>query len=106
MVEVIFEGRGGECRKVRAEHGSNLMQAALDNGVKGIVADCGGALACATCHVYVAAEWVGKVGRAVGAEAEMLEMAIDPGENSRLSCQIVLTDELDGLHIMVPDTQF
>jgi 2Fe-2S ferredoxin len=82
------------------------MQAATRNGVAGIDAECGGACACATCHVYVDPAWRGRVGEPEGTEADMLEFAVDVIEGrSRLSCQIAITEALDGLVITIPRTQ-
>ena len=86
--------------------GTNLMQAALDNMVDGILGDCGGACSCATCHVYVDDAWMAIVGKADDVEASMLDMAIDPQPNSRLSCQIIATDAMDGMILRMPKSQF
>lgn len=86
--------------------GTNLMQAALDNMVDGILGDCGGACSCATCHVYVDDAWMATVGKADDVEASMLDMAIDPQPNSRLSCQIIATDAMDGMVLRLPKAQF
>ena len=82
------------------------MEGARSNDVPGIVADCGGCMSCATCHVYIAPEWLDRVGRAQKDEEAMLELAIDPQENSRLSCQVIVTSELDGLVVHIPEAQF
>lgn len=105
MVDVTFISHVGERATVSAGEGVSVMQAALDNGVNGILADCGGALSCATCHVHVVPEWFERAGAPSAAEADMLEMAVDPDETSRLSCQIVLGPELDGLEVILPATQ-
>lgn len=105
MVKVTFSKAGKDDRLVDAPVGETLMQAALNNDINEILADCGGALSCATCHVHIAQEWTERVGAPDENEAAMLEMAIDPDETSRLSCQIVLTEELDGLHVMLPQSQ-
>ena len=81
------------------------MEAAVDNDVAGIVAECGGACSCATCHVYVDPEWLGKLPRPAAQEDGMLDCVIDRRANSRLSCQIVLKNELDGLVVRVADEQ-
>lgn len=106
MPLVIFESHTGERRSVSAAEGVSVMQAALDNDVKGIIGDCGGALACATCHVHIAREWLDKAGPPSDSEAAMLEMAIAPDDRSRLACQIALTATLDGLHVVLPASQF
>lgn len=91
---------------VEVSVGENLMQAALDNMVNGILGDCGGACACATCHVYVDDAWMGKLPPADDVEKDLLEMAVDPQENSRLGCQVVVTEDLDGLIVRLPVSQF
>lgn len=85
----------------------SLMEVGRSNGVEGILADCGGACACATCHVYVDADWLDRVGPPDDVEAEMLDMVSDVAKpNSRLSCQIKLSDELDGLKVTVAPTDY
>jgi 2Fe-2S ferredoxin len=106
MVTVTFIESSGNEKKVEAGEGSTLMEAAVKNGVGGILAECGGACTCATCHVYVDEAWAARVGPASGDEEEMLTLAVDPQPNSRLSCQIALTAELDGLVVRVPVAQF
>lgn len=106
MVKVTVVEHSGTERSIEADEGTTLMESALAQGVVGIVADCGGALSCATCHVHVRPEWFDKVGRPSAEEEAMLEMAIDPSETSRLSCCVQLTADLDGLVVDVPATQF
>ena len=106
MPKVIFIDFEGEQREVEASVGSSVMEAAVDNNVPGIDADCGGACACATCHVYIHQDWFEKVGAPGDLEAEMLDVAEEVKETSRLSCQISLTDELDGLVVETPESQF
>ena len=86
-------------------NGLSVMEGATNAGVPGIDADCGGACSCATCHVHVDAAWLEAVGPASANEQEMLEFAVDPQPNSRLSCQIGMRPALDGLIIHVPETQ-
>jgi len=105
MVKVIFKKEGREDRIADGEAGANLMEIALANDIGEILADCGGALSCATCHVYVPAEWGVKLGDISEEEEAMLEMAIDPDGRSRLSCQIPLSAELDGLEVILPRSQ-
>ncbi len=95
----------GTRREIDAPLGTTVMEAAVQNQVHGIVALCGGACACATCHVYVDEAWLGKVGRREEMEEGMIEAAWEPRENSRLSCQIHVTAELDGLEVTVPAQQ-
>jgi 2Fe-2S ferredoxin len=91
---------------VEAEAGISAMEAAVRNSVPGIDGDCGGAAACATCHVYVDDAWIAKTGRAEdGMEKDMLDFAEDVRENSRLACQIKLDDALDGLVLKLPEKQ-
>jgi len=105
MVKVVFKKDGKDDRVVESDTGVSLMEAALANDIGEILADCGGALSCATCHVYIADEWRTRVGDANEEEKAMLEMAVDPDERSRLSCQIKLSTELDGLQVVLPKSQ-
>ncbi len=102
MVKIIFVSSSGEKREVEAEPGMTVMETATKGGIDEIVAECGGACACATCHVYVAPEWGEKLPKASPMESDMLDFAIDPRPTSRLSCQISLTPELDGIVIETP----
>ena len=106
MPEVTFIDAAGNARTVTIEAGASLMQGALANDVTGILADCGGACSCATCHVHVAPDWFAKLPPMAEDEEAMLEMAIDPDANSRLSCQIAMTDALDGLVVTLPARQY
>lgn len=85
--------------------GVSVMQGAIENNVRGILADCGGACSCATCHVYVDAQWLDKLGPKSEFEEMLLEEVIEPKDNSRLSCQIKINPELDGLVIRLPEKQ-
>jgi 2Fe-2S ferredoxin len=97
----------GRTRTVHARAGTSLMRAATDAGVEAIAADCGGCLSCATCHVYVAPDWVDALPPPDGDEQAMLQMtAAEARPESRLSCQIVLTPALDGLQVRLPSTQY
>ncbi len=106
MVNVTFIEHDGSEHKVEAKSGESLMQAAVSNGVPGIDADCGGSCSCATCHVYVQENWLDKVGSINPTEEAMLSLSTDRQDNSRLSCQIKLSDELDGLTVNTPEFQF
>lgn len=106
MVAVRFISDSGDERLVQANEGLSLMRAAVDNDVEGIVADCGGAGACATCHVYIDEQWSGKLPLASADELSMLECTVEPRANSRLSCQIFLRAGLDGLTARTPRSQF
>lgn len=105
MPKVEFRNSDGGSTTLDAPEGFSLMEVAVQNGVDGIDADCGGACTCATCHVYVADEWLEKLSPPQRAEADMLEFAIDPAPNSRLSCQITITPDLDGLTVTIPERQ-
>jgi 2Fe-2S ferredoxin len=105
MPSVTFIEADGAERLILATTGNSLMEAARENGVPGIDADCGGVCACATCHVYVNEDWFDRVGQPGPDEKEMLECATDPRDNSRLSCQIRLDNALDGLVVQLPATQ-
>lgn len=106
MPSVTFVDPSGTRTTLEGEQGMSVMEVAVRNGVNGIIAECGGAAACATCHVYVAPEWLEKTGAAKGDEKEMLGFVIDPAPESRLSCQIRLVPELDGLVVRVPTSQY
>jgi ferredoxin, 2Fe-2S len=105
MPKVTYIQHDGTVDTVEAPSGTTVMEAAIDNDVPGIVAECGGACSCATCHVYVDPEWLEKIPPAEPQEEGMLECALDRRENSRLSCQISLDDSLDGLVVRVPEAQ-
>ena len=105
MTQVTYIDAGGTSRTVDAQIGATVMETALRNSIPGIEAECGGACACATCHVYVAAEWTAIVGRPSQMEEDMLDFAADVRPNSRLSCQIKVSPALDGLVVSTPDRQ-
>jgi 2Fe-2S ferredoxin len=102
-MKVTFIERDGTHRDVRARGGVSLMRAATDSGVHGILAECGGACACATCKVIVAPEWTGRLPEPDPLEEMMLELGGQPAVGTRLSCQIRLTDAVDGLTVQVAD---
>lgn len=106
MAKVTFKQSDGSEQTVEAKAGLTLMEAAKTNLVPGIEAECGGACACATCHVYVDDAWIEKTGKPSDMEEDMLDFAFDVRETSRLSCQIKLSDDLDGLIVEVPEKQF
>ena len=106
MVKINFTDHAGTTRSVDVEAGATVMEAAIRNAIPGIEAECGGACACATCHVYVDPEWLEKVGPRNPMEEDMLDFAFDVRPESRLSCQIKVTDALDGLKVRVPEKQF
>ncbi|MBM3635577.1 MAG: (2Fe-2S)-binding protein [Alphaproteobacteria bacterium] len=105
MAKIQFIDFCGTARTVEAEPGSTVMEAAIKNGVPGIEAECGGACACATCHVYIEPEWQEKVGPPSSMEEDMLDFAFDVRPNSRLACQIQVKAELDGLTVRTPEKQ-
>ena len=105
MPHIVFFEPGGARREINASVGITLMETAVSHGVRGIVAQCGGACACATCHVYVAPAWFDKLPPREEMEEGMLECAWEPRANSRLSCQIHVTADMDGLELTVPQQQ-
>jgi ferredoxin, 2Fe-2S len=105
MTKITYVGADGTARTVNAEPGCTVMEAAIKNGIPGIEAECGGACACATCHVYVEQAWRAVVGDPSPMEEDMLDFGYDVQPNSRLSCQIKVTDALDGLVVRVPARQ-
>jgi 2Fe-2S ferredoxin len=105
MVKITFIDADGESRTVDAEVGATVMETAIKNDVPGIEAECGGACACATCHVYVEEEWRAKTGEPSPMEEDMLDFGYDVRPNSRLSCQIKVTEALEGLVVRTPARQ-
>lgn len=105
MPQITFIDHAGEKRTVNAEVGATVMEAAIKNAVPGVVAECGGACACATCHVYVAQEWKATTGEPSHMEEDMLDFAYDVRPTSRLSCQIRITEAMDGLTVTTPERQ-
>ena len=105
MPQVTFIEHSGKRHSVTATEGLSLMRAAIDHSVPGIDADCGGLCACATCHVYVDADWQGRTGERTAMEKDMLNFAAATQDNSRLACQIPITQALDGLVVTMPDGQ-
>jgi ferredoxin, 2Fe-2S len=106
MAKITFVQPDGSQQTVTAAAGVTVMEAAKVNRIAGIEAECGGACACATCHIYVQEAWVDKVGKPAAMEEDMLDFAFDVRPESRLSCQIKVTDALDGLVVTVPGKQF
>jgi 2Fe-2S ferredoxin len=105
MPKVTYIEHSGKEHVVDAPNGQTVMEAAVKHAVPGIDADCGGACACATCHVYVDAAWTAKTGEASAMELSMLDFANEVEPNSRLCCQIKLTEALDGLVVRLPASQ-
>lgn len=106
MPSVTYIENNGTEHKVDVTNGLSLMEGAVNNLVPGIDADCGGACACATCHIYIPAEWQDKTGDKTDMEETMLDFAEGVADNSRLACQIKVTDELDGIVVNLPEAQF
>ncbi len=106
MGKATFIDRLGNPLTIDIASGTSLMQASLDHSIDGIVAECGGQCSCATCHVYVDDAWYERAGAPSDREREMLECVIDPGPTSRLSCQVAMKDELDGIVVRVADKQY
>ena len=106
MVQILFKSHSGEEQWVEGSIGNSLMQVAVSNGVTGIDADCGGSCSCATCHVFVEQNWLEKLESIDPNEDAMLGLSPDRSDNSRLSCQIQITEDLDGLVVSTPEFQF
>jgi len=106
MPKITFIDFQGNPTEINANVGDTIMDTAVTNDVPGIDADCGGACACATCHVYIDPDWIVKLDKPDEIEAEMLDVAEEVKDNSRLSCQIEVTDEMDGIIVHTPESQF
>ena len=105
MAKITYKDSQGNSKTVNVNNGLSVMEGAIQNEIPGIDADCGGSMACATCHVYVKEEWLNKIPKAEDAEVDMIDMAFEPKKNSRLSCQIIVSDEVDGLEVTTPEKQ-
>ena len=105
MTKIVYIEHGGKSHNIDVQNGLTVMEGAIQNNIPGIDADCGGSMACATCHVYVKEEWFNKLPKKEDGEEDMLDMAFEPSKFSRLSCQIIVTDELDGLEVKLPTKQ-
>ena len=105
MPKITYRDFQGNSKTIEVENGLSVMEGAIQNDIPGIDADCGGSMACATCHVYVNEKWFSKISKAEDAENDMIDMAFEPKKNSRLSCQIIVSDELDGLEVSTPKKQ-
>lgn len=106
MPLITFVNADGSSKEVEAKVGDSVMQAAVDNGVDAIVAECGGACSCATCHCYIDAAWKDKFPAADDMEEAMLECVLEPQDSSRLSCQLTVREEHDGLIVNLPADQY
>ena len=106
MTKIVYiEYNNGKSHSIDVQNGLTVMEGAVQNNVPGIDADCGGSMACATCHVYVKEEWFNKLPKKEDGEEDMLDMAYEPNKFSRLSCQLTVSDELEGLVVNLPVKQ-
>ena len=105
MAKITYKDFQGNSKTIEVDNGLSVMEGAIQKDIPGIDADCGGSMACATCHVYVEDKWFDKIPKPEDAENDMIDMAFEPKKNSRLSCQIIVSDELDGLEVTTPEKQ-
>ena len=105
MAKITYIEYDGKTHTIEVANGLSVMEGAVQNNIPGIDADCGGSMACATCHVYVKEEWFNKLPKKEDGEEDMLDMAFEPKKNSRLSCQLMVTEQLDGLVVNLPEKQ-
>ena len=105
MTKITYTDQQGNSKTIEVENGLSVMEGAIQNDIPGIDADCGGSMACATCHVYVEEKWLNKLPKPEEGEIDMIDMAFEPKKNSRLSCQLIVSDELDGLQVTTPEKQ-
>ena len=105
MPKITYIDNKNNSKTIDVENGLSVMEGAIQNNITGIDADCGGSMACATCHVYVEEKWLNKIPKVEDAEVDMIDMAFEPKKNSRLSCQLIVSDELDGLTVTTPKQQ-
>ena len=105
MPKITYIENNGKSHTIEVSNGLSVMEGAVQNDIPGIDADCGGGMACATCHVYVKEEWFDKLSKKEDGEEDMIDMAFEPKKNSRLSCQLTVSDELNGLVVNIPSKQ-
>jgi 2Fe-2S ferredoxin len=105
MAKITYIEHSGKLHTIQIQNGLTVMEGAIQNDIPGIDADCGGSMACATCHVYVKEEWFNKLPKKEDGEEDMLDMAYEPSKFSRLSCQLTVSDELEGLVVKLPEKQ-
>ena len=105
MPKITYNDFQGNSKTIEVDNGLSVMEGAIQKDIPGIDADCGGSMACATCHVYVEDKWFDKIPKAEDAENDMIDMAFEPKKNSRLSCQLIVSDKLDGLIVTTPSKQ-
>lgn len=106
MVKIIFETHDGVQKEVEGQSRSSLMQVAVDNGIEEIYAECGGACSCGTCHCYIDAAWAKNIPEPSSIELLMLDCVLDKKESSRLSCQVDISDEMEGMVVRLPASQY
>ena len=105
MAKITYNTHDNKTHSIDVQNGLSVMEGAVQNDIPGIDADCGGGMACATCHVYVKEEWFDKLTKKEDGEEDMLDMAYEPNKFSRLSCQIIVSNEIDGLTVSIPSKQ-
>ena len=105
MPKITYNTHDNKTHTIDVQKGLSVMEGAVQNDIPGIDADCGGSMACATCHVYVEEKWLNKLPNAEEGEVDMIDMAFEPKKNSRLSCQIIVSEDLDGLIVTTPSKQ-
>ena len=105
MAKITYIESNKKIHTIEVGNGLSVMEGAVQNNIPGIDADCGGSMACATCHVYVKEEWFDKLPKKDDGEEDMLDMAYEPNKLSRLSCQLIVSDELEGLTVNLPEKQ-
>jgi len=105
MPKITYIEHNGKTHTIDVAKGLSVMEGAVQNNIPGIDADCGGGMACATCHVYVKEEWFDKLPKKEDGEEDMLDMAYEPKKNSRLSCQLTVSEELEGFVVQLPEKQ-
>ena len=105
MPKITYIDSNGNSKTIDVANGLSVMEGAIQNNIPEIDADCGGSMACATCHVYVQDDWYDKITKCEDAEQDMIDMAFEPKKNSRLSCQLIVSDKLDGLIVTTPSKQ-
>tara|TARA_B100000965_G_scaffold260244_1_gene219410 strand:+ start:142 stop:462 length:321 start_codon:yes stop_codon:yes gene_type:complete len=105
MPKITYIEHSGKSHTIEVANGLSVMEGAVQNNIPGIDADCGGSMACATCHVYVKEDWFNKLPKKEDGEEDMLDMAFEPKKNSRLSCQLMVSEQIDGLIVNLPEKQ-
>ena len=105
MSKITYIEHNGKSHSINVQNGLTVMEGAIQNNIPGIDADCGGSMACATCHVYVKEEWFNKLPKKEDGEEDMIDMAYEPSKYSRLSCQLTVSNDLEGLTVQLPEKQ-